>query len=82
MMSFLPVRIAGPIASDFIRRCELFAAQHPRYQDARTGHAAMGHIILAIRAERFGEVTPDNLDAVCAALEARAMRKAAEIEAM
>jgi hypothetical protein len=73
-MSFLPVRIAGSISADFIRRCNGFAARHPRYQDV-TGHVAMGHVVLAIRAEGFAEVRPDNLDAIMSAIEARAIRK-------
>lgn len=56
-----------------------FAARHPRYQQ-KDGSMAWAHIVRAVEAEGFTEINASNLDAVCAALEARATRKAAEAE--
>ena len=52
-----------------------FADIFPHY--AIGGKPDLVHILRAVNSEGFPLVTPDNLDAVCKALEARAERKVA-----
>ena len=60
----------------FYSRAELFAQHHPHYQGKGT-IATRWHISRAVEACGFDEVTTDNIDAVFAALEARAVSKEA-----
>ena len=67
---------AGLLVFDasFYQRAALFAQRHPHYQGKGT-IATRWHISRAVEACGFDEVTPDNIDAVFAALEARAVAK-------
>lgn len=63
----------GTQTAQFTNWCNGFARIFPYY--ARQGKPDMAHIMRAIAAEGFANVTPDNLIAVCEALETRAERQ-------
>lgn len=65
----------GSQTAQFTTWCAGFVDIFPYY--AKNGKPDMAHIMRAVASENFAAVTPDNLDAVCKALEARAERKVA-----
>lgn len=63
----------GAQTAQFTTWCTGFADVYPHY--AKSGKADMAHIMRAVASEGFAAVTPENIAAVCKALEARAERK-------